>query len=563
MTFPPGQPLTAMNVNRYMSAVAPGRVRFSYGFYDLRGDVLGGIVGGMVLIPVSLSFGVLTGQGSSAGLYGVLAMSLFAALVGGTKGMISGPNPNVAIIMAAVVAQYTTSIADALVAVVLAGIIQMVFGLLRFGRYISYIPSSLMAGFFLGVGILLISIQTLPAMGLDPVGGRLVGAVTAWPQAVTNLNLHALVITAITLAISILWRGRLARVAPDQFMVLVIGTLAGIFWLREAPVIGQLETGLPTLHLPELSMEYLLRIVQPAFMLALMSSISILVGSTMVASITGQEQRPNRLLFGHGVGNVAAGLIGGVPGSVANGTLSSVRSGARSPVANLTVATVVLLTLLIGFDRVIAQIPSAALAVILISTGFSLINWRLLSRIHRIPRNFTVVMLLTGFLVVFVDSIVGLVIGFVVAAFLSSRALEGVEMRRLVSVPLLDADILDDAADPFGAHSGLVMFPDVVTVASAQELVRIVGRDVGEHRIVVLDLSRTVYIDDTAAIMVGRLIGTVGAREFVISGLSPAVAQKLQSLNILARVPANNFAANLDEAKSIVKPILQAMLSAE
>ena len=298
-----------MNMKHFVVSALLGRI--DYGLADLRGDVAGGLVSGFLLIPVALSLGTLSGLGPVAGLYGALAVGVFGALVGGTRGIISGPNPNVTIIMALVVAEYSTSVSEALAVAVLAGLIQIMFGLLRFGRYISYVPASLLDGFFTGVGMLIVTIQILPAMGLASVGGGVIGAVKALPSAIANMNLDAVLVTVISLAAMVLWRGPLSRLAPSQFVMFVTGTLVGIFWLRDAPAIGTIEVGLSVPRLPELSLGFLLRAVQPAFMIALMSSIGILIGAMLVDSITGRQQQPNRLLVGHGMGNMAAGLIGG------------------------------------------------------------------------------------------------------------------------------------------------------------------------------------------------------------------------------------------------------------
>ena len=553
-----------MNAKRYATPLMP---EISYGLVDLRGDVMGGVIASFLAIPAALSYGILVGLGPLSGLYGVLAANLFGALVGGSRGIISGPSPNVSIIMAVVVAEYATSISDVLLTVGLAGLIQMAFGLLRVGRYIAYVPSSLMEGFFCGVGVLLITVHSLRVLGFAPANGGLIGAVKAWPEALAGLNFDALAIAALAMAIGLLWRGRLLRLAPAQCVMLVFGALAGIFWFSGAPIVGEIETGLPRLQLPEASADALLRTVQPAFIMAMISSIGVLAMRMMVDSMTGREQQPNRLLVGHGVGSVASGLIGGLPVGVTDGTFSNVRIGGRTPVSNLIVAAVVLLTLFTGLSVVVEHIPRTVLAVILIMTGINIVNWRLLARIHQVQRDFAAVMLMTTVLVIFLDLIIGLVIGCIVATFVRSRAMSSVEIRGLISVPLLDRVILDeddDKVDHFGASSGLVVFPSTATVASARELVRIIGRDVDGYRIVIFDLSYTVYLDDTAAMLMGRLINSAmsrGTHEFVIVGMSKDVADVMNSLRLLERVPKEDFAADLDEAKKIIKPMLLAELA--
>ena len=529
---------------------------FNYRLPELRGDITGGLVASALIIPAALSFGELSGLGPVAGLYGALAVGAFGALVGNTRGIISGVNPNVSIIMALVVAEYTNSIAEALAAAMLAGLIQIVFGLLRFGRYIAYVPTSLLNGFFTGVGILLITTQIAPAMGVARVGGGFSGAIGALPFTIERGNLDAVLVTGICFAVVILWRGPLKRLAPSQLMLLVAGTLAGIFWLREAPAVGEITVGIPAVQWPDFSVAFLLRAVQPAFMIAMLSSIGILIGSMMVESITGRQQQVNRLLVGHGMGNIAAGLIGGLPGGAANGTLANIYAGGRTVVSNLTVIAVVLLTMTSGLSAVIELMPKAVLACILIATGVSIIDWRMITRLHRTPVGFWLVMALTTLLVLFVDIMTGLIIGFVVGMFVNSRALEEFEVPRLVSVPLLDKEILGEDADlddPFGARTGLVRFPDRVSVASAREIGRIVGRDVGGHQAVIFDLTQTEYVDDTAAVMLGRLINAAaarGGRDFVIAGMRPGIVDRLKALGFLDRVAPEHLNRSQGETRT-------------
>ncbi len=541
----------------------------SYRLPDLRGDITGGLVASALAIPASLSLGELSGLGPVAALYGVLAIGIFGALVGNTRGLISGVNTNVSIIMAVVVAEYANSIAEALAIGMLAGVIQMAFGALRLGRYISYLPISLLNGYFTGVGLLLITTQIAPAMGGAKVGGGLPGALQALPSTIAHANLDAVIISVISLSVLFLWRGPLTRLAPSQLMLLIAGTLAGVFWVTGSPAVGPISAGIPVPQWPEFSVDFLLRAVQPAFMIATLSSLGNMTASMLVESISGRQQQANRIIFAHGMGNVAAGLIGGMPGGTGQGTLANSYAGGRTFVSNLTVTAAVALTLLSGLSSLISLIPKAVLACILISNGLRIIDWRLLSRLHRAPTGFWFVMVLTVFMIIFVDVVTGLLIGFVVSMFVNSRDLEAFEVPRMVSVPLLDAQILGpdaDLDDPFEARTGLVKFPDRVSVASAREIGRIVGRDVGGYQALIFDLTQTEYVDDTAAVTMGRLINAAagrGRQHFVIAGMRDQIGEKMRSLGFLDRVAPEHLVPDLEAAKLAVKPMLEASIADE
>ena len=551
-----------MNIRRRLASAFPRRI--NYGLADLRGDVLGGISAGGVVLPVAMGYGVISGLGPAAGLYGAVAVGLFAALFGGVKGMIAGPSLLVSLTMAVVVAEYATSLAEAVTVGILAGLIQIAFGVLGLGRYVSYIPFSLSSGFFTAFGFLVIIRQSFLALGASSDGGGVIGSIQAWPEAIAEVNFDALALTALCLSLGILWRGRLLGLSPAHFVVLAVGTLAGALWLREAPTLGEIPRGLPTPDLSAISLGFFLGVLQPAFVMALLSSVATLMQALRLDAITGSQHRPNRQIIAQGMGNIAAGFVGGAPGSAGAASLVAAYGGARSAVAGITVV-MLLLAVILALAPVAERVPFAVLAGILIKIGWDVIDWRFISRIHRVSRSYAFVMLLTCFLVLFVDLIAAILIGLVVAGLSGARRLENLEVAALISVPLLDRAVLqdadfDDETDPFQASTGLVIFPDRVTVASAREVSRIVRPDIRGQQIVVFDMSRTVYVDDSAAVIIGELIQiamTQKSRTFIICGLTKDVDNTLNSMGLLDRVPKENFAADMEGAKQIIRPLLR------
>ncbi len=222
------------------------------------------------------------------------------------------------------------------------------------------------------------------------------------------------------------------------------------------------------------------------------------------------------------------------------------------------------LAVMIFLAPVAERIPLSVLAAILFINGWSIIDRRILARIHLIPRSYALVLLLTALLILFVNMTVAMLVGLVVAALVGRRRLEDVEVRTLISVPLLDMVVLDgegpdDASTRFEARTRLVKLPDRVTVASAREINRILRPDIEGQQIVIFDLSRTIYVDDSAAAAIGELIKQatdIRSNVIVISGLGGEMAKFLDSMGTLDRVPKENFAANMDEAKQIIRPLL-------
>ena len=283
----------------------------------------------------------------------------------------------------------------------------------------------------------------------------------------------------------------------------------------------------------------------------------------MADSLTRTSHDPDRELIGQGVGNAAAGLIGGLPGAgTPVYTVPNIRAGGRTRAAGAIFA-LFLLAILLGLGPYVESIPLAALAGVLIKVGWDIIDWGLLTRLHRIKREHLFVLLTTLCLTVFVDLISAVAIGLIVAGLAHAGQLENMELDSVVSVPLLDQMFLYEGeevegADPFEARVGMVALRGSFTVASSKKLVRTISLDIKDHEVVIFDFSGATYIDDSAAMVIKQLIdvATEEQTETIVIGLSGDVAETLDALDVLREVPAERIVENLDEAREIAKNIL-------
>ena len=540
-------------------------VRLAYSPRALSGDLFGGVTTAATVLPMALAYGVATGLGPVAGMYGAIAVGFLAAVFGGTPARIAYSTAAMTVAMMVVLTQHAQSPAEAFTIVMLAGVIQVALGLLRVGRFINYTPYSMIAGFTSGIGIIIIIIQTLPFLGAPAVPGGLLGIIRVWPAAVLGLNLHAVIVGVVCLAICVFWPRRLGRFLPGPLLALFVGTAMAALWLHDAPTIGRLPQGLPELYLPELEPDLLLSAIQPALTLALIGSVNSLVASLVADTLTRTRTRPNRELVGQGIANVAAGVLGALPGAGApSGTTVNVRAGGTTPVSGVTCAAV-LLALVLGLGWIAEPIPVAALSGILIKVGWDIIDWRLLTRIRHVQREYLLVMALTLVLTVFVDLITAIAIGLIVAGFARARAREQRELGRVISVPLLDreffpSDTNADDVDEFQARVGLVDLRGEFSFASANELAWLIGSDIQEHEVTIFDFSNTVHMDDSAALIIERLIDAAAAAktECIVLNLSGPVDETLRSLNVFRRVPAERFVHDLGAARQLAGKLLEA-----
>lgn len=202
------------------------RVRGSgYDYRDLAGDVYGGVISAAAMLPLALAYGMASGLGAIAGLYGAIALGLLAAVAGGTRTMISGPTAPMAVTVTVVVAHYADDLADVFTIVMLAGLIQVALGVLKIGRFVSYTPYSVVSGFMTGVGVIVILLQSRPFIGLPVLAeGGAISTMSSWREAVNEIDFAALAVAATTLLLAAAWPRALRAYVPSVVAALVVGT---------------------------------------------------------------------------------------------------------------------------------------------------------------------------------------------------------------------------------------------------------------------------------------------------------------------------------------------------
>ena len=532
----------------------------TYDLRTLRGDLFGAITATVVVFPAALAFGMASGLGASAGIYGSIAVGFFAALFGCTRTQISGPTGPMAVITAVIVASHASTLSEALTIVVLGGLLQAGLGLTRIGRYVAYTPHVVISGFMSGIGIIIILIQLLSLLGAPAAGGPM-ESVVRLPFALANVNLSAVAIGVLSLAIAMLWPHRFSTYLPGPVAALVLGTLLGVVWLHDAPVLGPVPIGVPVFALELPTAGFLLHALEPALILALLGSVDSLLTSLIADTLTGTRHKPNRELVGQGIGNVVAGLIGGMPGAGNTlGTLTNIRAGGTTRVSGAIYA-ILMLVLVLGLGDYVEPIPRAVLAGVLIKIGLDIVDWRMLARVHRMRPEHTLVMLATLGITVFVDLVTAVAVGLIVAGLTHARQLENLELDSVVSVPLLDRNFFDlagDAGDPFAARTGLIAMKGTFTVASSHRLVGAYSVDVQKHEVVIFDFSDTSHVDDSAAMVVAQLMTAArkAGTELIVMGLSGPVLEIFRALDLLRDVPAGRSVETLDEAREVARALL-------
>ena len=499
---------------------------------NLRGDFTGGLTAGIVALPLALALGVASGLGPMAGLYGAIAVGFFAALFGGTPAQISGPTGPMVVVLAGLFASLSGDASLIFTAVILAGIFQIVFGVLGVGQYIRLVPYPVISGFMSGIGAIIIILQIGRLLGHEPPGGT-IGALTYLPTALADIDFATLALGLGTLVIAYKWPPQLGKYVPGALAALIIGTLVSL--ALSVPILGDIPTGLPSLHLPVFDQSKALLILEAAFILAVLGAIDSLLTSLVADNMTRTRHDSNKELIGQGIGNTFAGLIGGIAGAGATmRTVVNIRSGGKYNISGM-VHALVLLAIVLGLSPLAAQIPHAVLAGILVKVGLDIIDWSYLKRAHKGPRWDFLLMLTVLALTVFVDLITAVGVGVVFAALAYVKQIAQLQIEELNNIP----ESLDDPKDnelleSLKGRVTIFSFGGPLSFGAAADLGHHVRERVKPNsKYTILDFSRVPAMDVSAAMAVDTVTSDAldAGRQLIICGANAEVNKVLEGVN--------------------------------
>ena len=488
---------------------------------NLQGDLYGGLTAGIVALPLALGFGVASGleNGAAAGLYGAIAVGLFAALFGGTPSQISGPTGPMTVVVAGIVGSLTGDIAWLFAMVALSGVLQVVLGLMRLGRYINYVPYPVISGFMSGIGAIVIILQLAQLVGHEPASGT-VAALRSIPEDFRNIDPSALILGLGTIAI-IYAVPRFIKSVPGTLVALIIMTTGSVLFAVDIPRIGEIPRGLPTPSIPAWDFDKFQIILAPAVMLAIVGSIDSLLTSLVADAVTKTRHDSERELMGQGIGNIAAGLFGGLPGAGATmRTVVNVRSGGKTRLSGV-VHSLLLLAILLALGPLASQIPMAVLAGILITVGIGIVDTKGLGHLRKAPRGDAAVMIVVLALTVFVDLMWAVAAGMVMASMILLKRLSDIDPA--THSPLLDIAAhrpwIPDLEEPEEVLSGIyvVEVHGSLFFGNAGPLQRKLG-SIKAARALVLHMGDVRYLDQSGVYALSDLIGdlrSVGTEIFV------------------------------------------------
>ena len=520
---------------------------------NIRGDILGGITAAVVALPLALAFGnaALGPGGAIYGLYGAVVVGFLAALFGGTPAQVSGPTGPMSVTVAGVVAGLAAVgvprdlsagqiLPLVMAAVVIGGLLQIAFGILKLGKYITLVPYSVVSGFMSGIGVIIIALQIGPLLGISTRGGVIDSLTTVFSNF--QPNGAAIGVAIMTLGIVFLTPRTITQWVPSPLLALLIVTPISMFFGGTIDRIGEIPRGVPSLDLPSFN-QYFPIIFKAGLVLAVLGAIDSLLTSLVADNISQTKHNSDRELIGQGIGNAVAGLFSGLPGAGATmRTVINVKSGGSTPLSGM-VHSIVLLIVLVGAGPLAEKIPTALLAGILIKVGLDIIDWGFLLRAHKLSLKTSVVMYGVLLMTVFWDLIWAVLVGVFIANMLTidsitETQLEGMEEDNPLltgnnqgqnTLPADEKALLDRCSGQVMLFrlKGPLSFGAAKGISDRMNLVR-------NYKILILDITDVPRLGVTATLAIEDMMQEAknNSRKAFVAGANEKVRERLSKFGV-------------------------------
>lgn len=551
---------------------------------NIKGDIFGGITAGIVALPLALAFGIQAfggiddpaapSMGALAGLIGATLLGFFASLFGGTHSQISGPTGPMTVITASLIAGAWTSsngsFAAVLIAMSLAGIFcglfQILFGIIRIGKYVRYIPYPVLSGFMSGIGVIIILQQIYPLFGLKSPAGTL-NMIINFPSALAGgISVLALILGVIAIAIIYLFP-LVTKKVPATLVALIVVTVASLFTgIDENLTIGNIPSGLPMPFFTKVELEGLnwFALIEaalvPGLTLAGLGSIDTLLTSVVADNITKTHHNPNKELIGQGIGNACAGMFCGIAGAGATmRTVVNVKSGGRTQISGM-VHALFLLAILLGLGSLVKYVPLSVLAGILVTVGWGIIDFRGFRDIKKIPKSDAFVLMVVFLMTVFVDLLTAVGIGMVIACVLFMKRMSDLAEGSYVTMDAANEESpwADEGGIPEEIKHRIFIerFHSPIFFGSITGFNKVMSLVPDEAEIVILRMKRVKFMDQSGVYAMETAIKELQERGKLVlmTIIQPQPSYILHRMKVIPLiVPEENTFETFEECTEFLK----------
>jgi len=516
-------------------------------------DLFAGIIVGIVALPLAIAFAVASGVTPDKGLITAIIAGFIISVLGGSRVQIGGPTGAFIVIVYGIIQQY--GLDGLMISTMMAGVFLILFGVLKLGSVLKFIPHPLIVGFTAGIALVIFSTQIQQALGME-IEKLPSEFLAKWGVYFSNLgstNLYALGITIATVLISI-YSGKLIKKVPGSFIAIILVSLVVTIFNLPVSTIETVYGGIPTsfsFSMPSVDFGNLGHYIQPAITIALLGAIESLLSAVVSDGMISGNHRSNTELIAQGIANIFCPIFGGIPatGAIAR-TATNVKNGGRTPVAGI-IHAITLLLIMLFFGKWAKLIPMSCLAGILIVVSYNMSEWRSFRSILKGSKYDIIVLMTTFLLTVLVDLTIAIEVGIVLASllFMQRMSKTGQVFSAKKDTDILeDYSILPDGVDVFEI-SGPFFF------AAAKQYNEVLQDIHASSKSVIIRMRHVPFIDATGIKNFKELITMMKAKkvDIILSGVRKDVKNDLNKAGIIELLGKENIFSSFEEAVNAVK----------
>lgn len=549
------------------------QLRKGYTKQNFTKDLMSGLIVGILALPLAIAFAIASGVGPEKGLYTAIIAGFAISFFGGSRFQIGGPTGAFIVIVYGIVAQYGY---DGLAtATLMAGVFLVIFGLAKLGGIIKFIPFPVTVGFTAGIAIIIALGQVPNFLGLQFGAGvsepaDAIGKLALYAKSLMTTNVFSVLIGVVALAICLVWP-KITTKIPGSLIAIIVATVIVkvLGWDETHGVMtigskNSIPTGFPVPHLPNISLDMMRQVFQPALTIAILGAIESLLSAVVADGMTGTRHRSNTELVGQGIANVLSPIFGGIPatGAIAR-TATNIKNGAVSPISGLVHAVILLLIMLI-FGKYAEMIPMAALAAVLFQVAFNMCGYKnFVKLVKGAPKSDVTVLLVTFALTVVMDLTIAIEVGVLLAAIFFIRRMSDVAEVECVTQELQEHD--EELADPNNIASrqvpqGVAVFEIMGSLffGAVEKFKTALDMTSSHPKILVLRMRQVPSIDAAGIQMIEGLLMKCRAQgtQLLLSGVHSQPIVALSKAGVLRDIGEQNVLANIDAALNRAREIL-------
>lgn len=517
-------------------------------------DLIAGIIVAIIALPLSIALAISSGVSPEKGLYTAIIGGFFVSILGGSRVQIGGPTGAFVIIIYGIIQKY--GISGLTVATIIAGVFLIIMGVLKFGKVIKFIPYPITTGFTSGIAISIFSTQIKDFFGLtmNKVPAEFVPKWIAYVKSMGTTNFYSLFIGILAMIIIIFWP-KINKKVPGTLIALILVTVITLVFKLDVQTIGSsfknIPSTLPSIQIPSVSIQMINDLMMPGLTIAILAGIESLLSAVVADGMIGGNHRSNMELVAQGTANIFCGFFGGIPvtGAIAR-TAANVKNGGRTPVAGI-VHSITLLGIMLLFMPYVKLIPMSSLAAVLIVVSYNMGEWQVFRRLTKAPKSDAIIFLVTFFLTVFLDLVVAIGIGMVLAALLFMRRMADIaEVKDLLeddedkdSTELIDAVKVPEAIS-FYEITGPFFF------GAADKFVNVIKEMGKPSKVLIIKMSKVPVMDATAYHEMENLYGLCKKykTKLIMLKVKSQPLNVFEKYGLLDKIGKDNFCEDVEAA---------------